>query len=300
MKVGPIATAALVLSLILSIPVPAHGRFIDDLFNAGHAPLFGVAALVLLRLAPRKRKYTVWEYLIVLFFTALIGILTELVQGAEGGDAEVRDAVADFLGAASFLVFHYTIIHKFPVAFRWLLRFSALAVLLAVFKPPILSGMETIHRNRSFPILFDFDSVWDLRRCRPDDAKFEIAAAPDGAAEPRGKRMVKVTFEPARYSVFVIDELYPDWTGWGQLGFTVYSDLSSAVRLALTIQDMHYSSEHSYDTELTIRPGINAIHISLGALAAHRMDMTAIRRIMLIAEQPANPFSLYLDGFHLE
>jgi hypothetical protein len=307
MKLIPIVIVAVILILILSYPVPPRqGRFIVDLLDAGHAPLFGVAALVLLRLAPRERKGTLREYLVVLFLATILGILTELVQRVEGGDAEVKDVVDDILGAASFLMIHWTVRHRSSASFCWLLRLTSMAVLVAVVWPPMLSGMATFHRDRAFPVILDFNSVWDSRWCRPDGAVFEIAPAPPRAGQSVGNRMGRITFEPFKLSIFLIDETHPNWTGYREFVFTVYSELSTVVQLELNLYDRQYRKRDSdsYHTLLTINPGMNTIRIPLADVergpATRRMEMTSMYRIALSAIHPKNRFSVYLDALHLE
>jgi hypothetical protein len=305
-RLFPVVIVAIVLVLILSIPVPpGQSRFIVDVLDAGHAPLFGVAALLLLRTAPRERRGTPRQYLFVLLVAALIGILTELAQRAEGGDAEMNDVVADILGAASFLAIHWTLAHR-AAAFRWFLRFAAIAGLLAVFMPAILSGMATLHYYTAFPVLLDFQSIWDSRWCRSDGAKFDIVPAPPGTGKPGSDRMGRITFEPYDVSAFIIEGSYPDWKGYRQFAFTVYSELPTDAPLILRIADKrdknHFSE--SFETHLTIAPGINKIRIPLAALEAapggRRMDMTAIHRIILLAVHSQSRFPVYVDDFHLE
>jgi hypothetical protein len=302
MKLVPIAIVAAVLILVLSIPIPKQeGIFLTDLLNAGHAPLFGVASLVLLRLAPRERKGTLREYLSVLVLATLLGILTELVQRIEGGDAELRDAVVDFLGAASFLMFHWTIQHGASPAFRWALRATALAILAAVLWPPFVSGMSGLYRNRSFPVIMAFDSIWDSRRCRSDDADFEITPAPAGARRPSGDKMGRVTFKPLKASFFLVNDIYPNWTGYRQLGFTAYSELPGPLQLTMSLRDR---KRQRSETVITINPGTNEIRIPL--LEVRRdstpglLNMDSIYRIILSPTHPTSAFSVYLDNFHLE
>jgi hypothetical protein len=308
MRFVPVAIVAAVLVLILSFPVPpGQSRFIVDFLDAGHAPLFGVAALILLRTAPRRRKGAAREYLLVLLVAALIGILTELAQRVEGGDAEARDVVADVLGAASFLAIHWTLTHKSASPFRWPLRLAAILALLAVFWPPALSGMATLHRNSAFPVILNFESIWDSSWCRPDAAKFEVVPAPPGAGKPAGDMMGRLTFEPVDVSAFVMDETYPNWRGYRQFAFTVYSEQTTTVPLTLRISDRRGHKDGAsgrYETPLTIVPGINKIVIPLatmeGSPAGPRMDMTAIHRIVLLASHPQSAFSVYVDDFRLE
>jgi hypothetical protein len=309
MKPVPVAIVAVILIFILSIPIPSHqGLFLLDLLNAGHAPLFGVASLVLLRLAPRERKGTLREYLGVLILTVLLGIVTELVQSFEGGDAEPRDAVVDFLGAASFLMVHWTMQHGQSGWFRRLLRITALAALTAVFWPPILSGMSTLRRNRAFPVIMNFDSTWESRRCRSDDATFEITSAPLGAQRSGGDKMGRITFRPLERSFFLINDIYPNWTGYQQLGFTAYSELTDPLNLTVTLHDRNRHSRKSsgYDTVITINPGKNHIRISLSDMgrgsAPRRMDINSMYQIIFSPTHthPKDRFSVYLDDVHLE
>jgi hypothetical protein len=308
MNPAPIAIVGTILVLILSIPIPPHqSRFMLDFMDAGHAPLFGIAALVLIRLAPRERKGTLREYLNVLLLALLLGILTELIQRLEGGDAEVRDIVADFLGAASFLMFYWTIQHSSSAVFRWLLRIAAFAILAAVYCPPVLSGMTILHRNRTFPVLLDFNSIWDSRLCRPDDAAFEVTLAPVGARRPLGEKMGCVIFKPVKKSFFLVNDFFPNWAGYHELEFTAYSENSKPLHLALSLYDRKRNGRHQpncYRTVFTVNPGTNRIRISLediqrGSIPSP-MDLSSMYRIILAPVSVNSRFAIYFDDFRLE
>jgi VanZ family protein len=302
MKPIPFALVTIILTVILSIPVPPHqSQFVLDFLNAGHAPLFGVAALILLRFALRERKGALREYLSILLIASLLGVFTELVQRMEGGDAELRDVLVDFLGASCFLMIHWTMHHRASAYFRWSMRIAVLAIFAGIFWPPYLSGMSLLHRNRSFPVLMNFDSTWDLDWCRSDDADFQIAPAPAGARRPPGDRMGRITFRPTKSSYFLLSDVYPDWAGYRLLEFSAYSENSGPQSLTIRLRDRR---RRSSEMVANINPGAAEVRIPLSDLrqgsAPGPLDTSSIYQIILSPTNPTGAFSLYLDDFHLE
>ena len=78
------------------------------------------------------------------------------------------------------------------------------------------------------------------------------------------------------------------------------------VEFRLRVDDYGESQRGSdrYDRELLVQPGINRIEIPLSEIregpSSRTLDMTRIRRMILYANRPSSPVSVYIDGFRLE
>lgn len=162
-----------------------------------------------------------------------------------------------------------------------------------------------LHRNRMFPVINNFDSLLDTRFCSVRDAQLSVVPDPAGSHVPSGNRMARITFAPADFSTFVMEEPYPDWQGYSELEFLAYSDLQMPVTLVVRIEDERHNNNYNdrFNAAFMINPGINAIHIPLteieNAPEARRLDMTAIAAFMIFAVSPPKSFSLYFDDFRL-
>ena len=289
--------AALTAAVILSISIPHESKFLQELENAGHALLFGVVAIVMLK----DRKAGRGAYFRTFFAATLLGVGTELMQSFEGRDAEVLDVVRDALGAAAFLGFTWTLRHGERAPRRFLIRMAALGIIVVVFWQPISTGAAFVQRWHSFPMIADFHSQLQARFCSTGNARLEICPAPWEATE----YAAKVTFEPAHYSGFSISGPWPDWSTLREFDFTVYSGLPDPVSLNLRIHDAHHNNQYRdrFNKELEINPGLNFVKIPLTLVekspSGRRMDLARIRGIGLFVVKPANPFDLFLSDFKL-
>lgn len=304
-----VVTCALVA--ITNIPILPDTRFFKALQNFGHAPLFGAAAVVIARAFLRREQRThasmhsLLPFWIALGIALLLGAGTEMVQGLLGGDAEVQDVIADTAGAASFLAIHWSIAAANSRGWRWLARIPAAALLGWCAVPVMAAGTATWHRNRIFPILADFNSRLGASFYAVRNARCEPVPAPSGAELPLGNRMAKITFEPAQYPSFFLEEPYPDWTGYKDLRFLVYSELPGPITLAIRIHDAHHNNETAdrFNAALAIKPGLNPIRIPLrdieSAPSGRRMDMRAIRSLMIFAIAPSMPVTVFVGDLRL-
>ncbi len=292
------AAMIVLVALALSLPIPGHSRLIGELENSGHVLLFGAAALVILR----DWKAGLRAYLLAGLITVVLGAATELMQWAEGGYADPLDVVRDAVGAAAFLGFTWTLRHRESMLKYYLIRFGSMAVVIIVFLPSILTGAALVLRWQTFPVIVSFGSRLDIRFCSTGDREPDIVPAPWRTAE----RAVRVTFGPARHPGFAISGPWPDWSGYGELRFPVYSDSREPVRLTLRIHDSLHNDEYQdrFNTLLEIHPGLNPVRIPVSAIQDapkdRRMNLRRIRSVFLFVGKPAGDFNLYFGTFSLQ
>jgi hypothetical protein len=293
-RIRSLVTIVLV-ALVLTISFGEESKLWQELQNAGHALLFGAAAILLLR----DLKADGREYLRAFSLTLGLGIATELMQWFGGRDAELLDVIRDGLGAAAFLGMAWTLQHPTPFLRLLMLRLAGAGILLGVFSPPMLTGAAMIHRWRTFPLIHEFDTAISARFCSARQARINLVAAPWNGNE----RAAQVTFEPAQYSGFTIDGPWPSWGSRGDLSFAVYSGQAQTIALNLRIHDVRHNNEHfdRFNQQLPIKPGMNAVRIPLDAIEkaprGRRMDPAGIKAIGLFVTNPDRDFDLYFGRF---
>jgi hypothetical protein len=284
--------------LILSFRLADEPRLLQELEDSGHVLLFGIVSLFVLRDWKAGWK----SYVAAGLLTISFGICTELMQGVEGGDAEVLDVVRDGLGAIAFLGCAWTFRHRETRKWNLLIRLGAFLMVLGSFVTPCLTVVALAHRWEEFPAIADFGSSLDSRFCSATNARFEIAS-PLGQSQMHA---VRVTFQPAPYSGFAVHGPWPDWTNHRELCFTVYSQLSEIVSLNLRIHDVGHDRRYQdrFNKELSIQPGLSKVSIPLTAVerapTGRQMELRRIRTIGLFVMEPSNSFDLYFSGFRLE
>lgn len=296
---------AVALVLITNLPYQPDTRLADALQNFGHAPLFGVAAILIVRAFRISRAESLRPFWLALGWALLLGAATEVIQLQLGGDAEWQDVATDLAGAAAFLAVYWCFTSPASKSMRWTVGLSAITILSVAAIPLIVTAAATWQRNRAFPILADFNSGPARRFFSAKDASFELVPAPAASSLPQGSRMARITFQPAQYPSFAIDEPYPDWTSYKELSFLAYSELPAPISLMIRIHDEHHNNETSdrFNAALSIKPGLNPIRIPLRdietALSGRRMDMHAIKGVRVFALSPAQPLSVYVGDIRL-
>ena len=305
------------LLLLEKLQLPDNTRLWREIQNAGHVPFFGILSLLLLGLSIRfprmgiKKRY--WHYLISFGITVILGAASEYVQIAGPRDADLWDLVRDIVGATSFLGFYMifdkqmaTSWSKWGRNIRFMVLGGALLAILASFTPVALWGGAYLHRNRAFPAILGFESFWEGKFLKLQDAQLALVSPPHGWKANQNDTVGKLTFQPSTYPGFVIEEPYPNWVNYKFLSFEVYSELETTINISLRIDDIHHNG--SYDDRFTrtfaVNPGVNEIVVFLNDVkyspARRTMDITAISAIHLFAAKPEETFTLYFDNFCLE
>jgi hypothetical protein len=317
---------AVVLSLVIIVALifilehlepPANTFLWRELFNSGHAPLFGVLSLLFLTLSINILERFIrrrWQhYLIAFIITGITGVVSEFIQIFGSRDADIWDFNRDIVGAIVFLGFAASFDRRITGSlsaktnrFLPVIRIGLVMLFAAVFIP-VFSWLGAYwHRSRTFPVICNFDSNWDGRFLEGRRAEFKIIPPPKGWSGDTEGRVVRITYLHANYPTFEISEPYPDWTGYDSLVFTAFSDIDSTVRLTLRIEDRHHNRrfEDRYTGPVYLEKGVNHIAIPLEAVLnapqSRLMDMTSISAIQLYAYKIQDSLTLYFDNFQLK
>jgi VanZ family protein len=285
------------------------------LFNSGHAPLYGVLALVVLGLLETIRP--TWQrgrrYLEAFWIAFFAGAVMELLQWFGPRDPQLADLLRNTAGIAAFLaitasfdrrLFTETTRHRAAkTASLW---FGAVAALCVAFLPVILAVAAVAARERALPLLCGFETVWERQHLLVNDhAELEIGKPPAAWRRDPDDLVGRVVFRPGPNSMLTLYDPYPDWTGYGSFAFTVYSELPDAVTLTLWIvDDDHLTGDWgSFKRKLEIEPGENRIDIPLSEIRTQarerELDMSRINKVVVYASGVERSFSLFFDDFRL-
>jgi hypothetical protein len=302
---------ALVVIVLWLLEPPARTLFWETVFDLGHVPLFGVAA-VLVRgaLAGRLRNGALEgsrAFATPFFVTVALAAGAEAVQFIQPNRSP---SISDFLrGAAGAAAGLLLWTGKAPLTsirqrLRWPAAVAGLLMLVASAQLVFVVASYAA-RARAFPVLFRLDGSW----WEGAFLKFgEAALTPNAPALPAAstETFAGLDLQPALYAGVMLDEPYPDWTGYGRLVFTVASQLESSLTLNVRIHDAWHVNRYDdrFNAQYEIKPGTNRIEISLDdvreAPVAREMDMRRIRGIILFVYQLREPSHVYLSALRLE
>ncbi len=301
--------------IALLVPLPEKSVLFDELQNSGHSLLFGVLSLVALHgLRNIKRTSEAGfgrRYLFAFLVTICFGVFAEATQHFTGRDADPYDVLMDTVGALSFLCLYWTIdptqVELRQLAGRWrktAVRILAGLALAAAFVVPAVWSVALLSRNHDFPRICDFDSYLSTRFVIPQESTLEVVTGLPAWDSQEG-RVGKVIFSIGTYPGIRIDEPYPDWRGYNELFFSIYSENQDAIELGLRIDDSHHNfqPDDRFDTRFTVHPGTNRFTIPLEKVrlgpANRETDMARITNIVIFSGRPTHPFVLYFGTIGL-
>jgi hypothetical protein len=307
---------ALMLFLVLGRP-PSDAYGWRTLFELGHVPLFGVTALLMLRIVRVLRgseRAEPADFLIALLATAVLSLVAEAAQLLQPGrHAQVVDAVNNLTGALCFIAIAAALRPQLwqrlgrdgVVAARLVLVVAALALVL-VTMPLAGAAWSYAKRQAAFPVVADLAQAWQRPFLYVGRSKLTRVPAPRGWTEQAGREVMRLTFLDAPWPGFTVREPYPDWSDYGVLRFQVWSELDEPVEIVLRIDDTHRERAHHdrFNASFIVTKGLNDFSVPLSTIARgprdRRMDLADIRQLVLFSRRPEEPFELYFSRIWLE
>lgn len=317
------AAAGWVLLLVVLLLILAFGEtpyqtmFLDALFDAGHAPLFGGVALAVLGLlrqrAPEASDSACrWRAFVL---TVAIGAVTEVLQVFQvDRDPTVIDFARDVAGAGALLLLlprrQPACGTERPRPVRGLpwVSWSAGVILLAASGASFgLTTAAYVARDRAMPALARFDGAWWERWfVETHDSSLIVQAGPPGLDASAAEPLARLDLKPGTYPGIAILEPHPDWSGYRVLVITIVSDLDAPLPIALRVHDAAHDQRYAdrFNRVLMVAPGVNRFAIALDDIRRapdrREMDMRRIRGVLLFAYQRTQPTRVYLGPFRLE
>lgn len=311
-----LGVVALMLFLVVGRP-PSDSYGWRMLFEIGHVPLFGVTALLMLRIVRLLRGGTALEradFLIALLATAILSMVAEAAQLLQPGrHANVGDAVSNLTGALCFIAIAAArqpglwrgLGRDGPIAARLVLIGAVLALGLAVMP---LAGVAWSYSKRSaaFPVLADLAEGWQRPFINVGRSELARVPAPRGWEQKAGQRVARLTFLDAPWPGFTVREPYPDWSSYEALRFQVWSELEAPVEVVLRVDDTHRDRPHRdrFNGSFIVTPGLNDFTVPLSTIAQgprdRQLDVSDISQFVLLSRRPDEPFELYFSQFWLE
>lgn len=300
--VAAISVGILLLPIILHIPNPYGNPVIKEVHETSHTVLFFFAQLALMVIVKKRRPE--WRLASIMLGTALLtaclGGAIELVQPFVNRSRSWNDFGRDLWGiiAASGLYYGWRLRRRAALIKGAAITVSLLALVLAF--TPLLSEMRKQWlRDRAFPMLMDFETPALRQKIgRTEYGRIKFGPAPEGWTGNRSQ-VVEVTMPKAtRWSGFTHYHPVPNWKGFRQLTFEVFSPDEKPTRIALNIYSPESGDKvlryHAFD----IHQGENQLTVDL--TTAPLLEGHHINRLLWYSISPERDVTLYFDNIRLQ
>ncbi len=165
---------ALYLFIALCIPflfignqTPLHFRLIPYLWNYGHIALFAaIFWLIFSKWDIFAQKSIYWTLSTTILSIIFVSVTIELIQSINSREFSFLDIIRNCLGATIAIAFHSNSFSDNRTFSRSKLKYSVVGVLIIFSFPLMINTADTINAYRSFPVLSDLESPYELTRWR--------------------------------------------------------------------------------------------------------------------------------------
>lgn len=297
-----VITACIAFLFLVNLDA-SFSRTINEIFNFGHLPLFGVIALGFAMIFTRNKPLDQGRpYVSAWLFTSVLGILTEVIQIIiPGRYFEVSDILHDVVGAGCFLILAYS----FPgrtIKFRRITHAAALTIVMAATIPIFLAADDEISMHKEFPLIGSFESQLEMKRWHVQDGEMMRSSL----HATHGDYSLKAQLLPGEYPGVSLGHMVRHWKAYDRLVFDVFLDGDDPLKITVRIQDKEHNDEYDdrYNKNFELSPGSNVIAIDLKEVMSapkdRTMDMNNIENICIFSHNLAQQRILYFDNFRLE
>ncbi len=281
--------------------IPFEERLSGIIWNLGHIMLFAAVLWLVMTKWPELIKHPiVWVLPATLLSVILISILIEVVQGMNDRKPGLIDILFNCLGAAVVIIFRSK---GYPDKFRFLKPGSRLimrGILIVVFYPLFTNSVDAFLMYRSFPIISNFESPFELTRW--------TGPALDIKKMDGGNRVLLATFTTDEYSGLSLNSPYADWSNYDVFSFRIFNPNPVTHHMVLRIHDkQHHLSNWSFDDRFNqgfnVLSGWNDFSFDLNRVKSQPeyrdLDLSEIDEFQIFTQRlPANA-TFYFDDFLL-
>jgi hypothetical protein len=290
--------AGLAVVAALGVPLPSSWRvpWWAKLSDLAHLPVFALLTWVVYRAVP-------WGWWPAVAAATMVAAACEAGQAVLGRSGNVADWVRGALGSLLAVVCG----HAFAQP-RTLPRVAGHLVLAAALVAwPVADAlpalMDAVVAYRSFPVLCDFQTRWEVLRWYTENATLERVADPEAEARWAGR----VEFLPGGrgFAGAVLFPVVRDWSGYRRLccEFSVAGD---PLALALSVRDGRKLPEPARRVHLERRypAGRHRVCVDLPALARGEefapVDLARVESFHLVVSDLDRPRTVFVHGIRLE
>ena len=242
--------AVALVALVLTTALPPRPHYLALLNDAGHAPVFGALAwLLLLLLGARCPDWSPAARFLAAFAGAVLaGAAVEVLQMFLDRDASLGDWLMDAAGALGTLCavgLWRSRQDRQRSAARGAVLLTGLVASTAIVAAPLVAGAQAYaRRGAQFPVLASFERASDLHFVAPIGADIERIALPPDFTAGTDEAALKVTFVDQSYPGVQIWEPAPDWQGFRTLNIDVVNPGDDPLPLGVRVHDADHDQRY--------------------------------------------------------
>lgn len=295
-----LSAVILLLPIVLHVPNPYGNAVVQEVHETSHTVLFFLAQMVFLIIVRRRRPH--WPLVPLMLATALlatvIGGLIEIIQPYFNRSRSWEDLGRDVLGivAACGVFYGFYCRSKTTKALAW---GAALMVLVVAFTPLAKAWQRQWVRDQAFPLLTNFDTpAMRYHIGRTEYARIRFVEAPEQWQDNQSTVLQVIMPKDTRWSGFALYHPAPDWHGYEQLRFAVFSALEKPTRIAVNIYSVQSGSKVLRYRAFDVQPGLNEFVFDLSK-GAPPLRGQHINRLLWYSIAPERDVTLFFDDITL-
>lgn len=296
--------AGALIAFVLGVTLPSWPKILGVLNNAAHAPVFGVFALIILRLICEWRRGAATrasDYVLAFLITISVGGLVEVVQAFVGRDASFEDLGTDALGAGCALGLTAALDRQLWKARTGSAGRAAVAAvgLLAGLWALLPVGQAAIaytDRAITFPVVARFSSSRDLYFISSGTARLSLQPLPAQWARSDDDLSVRVDFTAPLWPGLSHEEPEPDWRSFSALNLDVTNPEEAPLQLTVRVHDVAHNQRHNdrFNRAFEVRPLSRTvlripIEDILNGPVNRRLDLARIAGIVVFESSQSAP-----------
>jgi len=292
------------LFLFIDGPTAESARSYLRGWDLGHILLFFIAGVLFLN---DFRKYFkdkfITHLLIILIFSLILGILTELIQVRFHRSPDLGDLVRDLLGGALAIVFLSPRRYKISRSLLRTLQFFLILLILVEIYPLSRALFDEWIAGKQFPVISDFETLFEIDRWH-----HEHTVRLEKDVVRHGTQSLQVNLTISKYSTASLRYFYPDWNNYSAFHFSLFNTGSDTLMMVCRINDRkHYSMGQTYqdrfNRRLFLPPGWSDFTIPMSEIQNapknRTMDLKHIDLICFFSMDLPAGRTIYIDNLYL-
>ena len=296
--------------IVISIPLLFIGsqtliqfRLLPYLWNYGHIALFAaIFWLIFSKSNIFAGRSIYWTLVTTILPIILVSVAIELIQSINSREFSFLDIIRNCLGATIAIAFHSNSFSDNRTFSRSKLKYSVVGVLIIFSYPLLINTADSINAYRSFPVLSDFESPFELTRWSGN--QLIVVDLDDNNNHVMGH-----TFTTDEYSNLTFESFPNNWTGYSKISFRIFNEGTTNHELILRIHDQHHRNSNwdysdRFNQIINLASGWNNITIDLNLVRVRPMnreiDMSKIEKVIIFSHYLPVNTRLYFDDFKLD
>ena len=292
--------------ILLFVGGPGHNstRSVSDGWNLGHVALFILFTFVLYKdWKGFKGKALISQWVLVISFSVLLGITTEVIQLFAGRQFDLMDIFRDLSGSAIGMLLLGKVSIDSKKAGNAVKIFAIVILVIITSYPFFLSLADEYIATRQFPVLASFETPLEINRWQAD-GKICIS----NNIRQSGNSSLKIEFTTKRYSAVTLRYSLGKWEECDSLRFSLFNPDTLNIKVSCRIHDnehIEHNNEYSdrFNCYYVLKNGWNTFTISTNDLrnapSTREMNLNKIEQISFFSTLLPAIRIVYLDDIVL-